>query len=312
MYSTIGFIYTEQGNITSGIENALKGYELSQNLVSMSFKGVGLLLLAESYYKAGKLKTALETIEKQKTRLLNNSRHHLAVLSFALKLKLFSQLGMKKEADSLYKQLINPTNDNPIEYFLYGIASARYFISFNKYQKAATILEELSLKLKNNKIIDLFAEVEIMKVQVFIKTGKNDAAINTIRELLILTQNEGLVRLYLNEGIEIEKIIKEVKKEKAIKSNDILDAISTNYLNLLLKGFENEKKTEKSSSENVLSARELDTLILLTKDYSNQQIADELFISLNTVKTHLKNINLKLEVDNRTKAVEKAKELGLV
>jgi LuxR family maltose regulon positive regulatory protein len=158
----------------------------------------------------------------------------------------------------------------------------------------------------------LFAEVEIMKVQVFIKTGKDDDAINSIKELLILTQSEALVRLYLNEGIEIEKIIKEVKKEKAIKSNDILDAISTNYLNLLLKGFENEKKTEKSSSENVLSARELDTLILLTKDYSNQQIADELFISLNTVKTHLKNINLKLEVDNRNDAVKKASELGLV
>ncbi|KJF42182.1 LuxR C-terminal-related transcriptional regulator [Draconibacterium sediminis] len=312
LYSTIGFIYTEQGNITSGIENAFKGYELSQNLVSMSFKGVGLLLLAESYYKAGKLKTALETIEKQKTRLLNNSRHHLAVLSFALKLKLFSQLGMKNEADSLYKQLSNPTNNNPIEQILYGIASARYFISFNKYQKADTILDELSLKLKNSKIVELFAEVEIMKVLVFIKTGKNEDAINSIRELLILTQREGLVRLYLNEGIEIEKILKEVKKEKAIKSDETLDAISTDYLNLLLKGCENEKNTEKSSSENVLSARERDTLKLLAKEYSNQQIADDLFISLNTVKTHLKNINLKLEVDSRIKAVEKAKKLGIL
>jgi hypothetical protein len=80
----------------------------------MSFKAVGLLLLAESYYKAGKIKTALETIEKQKARLLNNSRHHLSILSFALKLKLFSQLGMKKEADSLYKQLNDPTINNPI------------------------------------------------------------------------------------------------------------------------------------------------------------------------------------------------------
>ncbi|WP_340113074.1 LuxR C-terminal-related transcriptional regulator [Maribellus mangrovi] len=312
LYSTIGFIYTEQGNITSGIENALKGYELSQNLVSMSFKGVGLLLLAESYYKAGKIRTALETIEKQKPRLLNNSRHHLAVLSFALKLKLLSQLGMKNEADSLYKQLINPTNNNPIEHILYGIASARYFISFNKYQKAATILEELSLKLKNSKIVELFAEVEIMKALVFIKTGKNDDAINSIRELLVLTQDESLVRLYLNEGIEIEKILKEVKKQKAIKSNEILDTISTDYLNLLLKGFENEKKTFNNSFEDVLSSRELDTLKLLTKEYSNQQIADELFISLNTVKTHLKNINLKLEVDNRIDAVKKAKQIGII
>jgi LuxR family maltose regulon positive regulatory protein len=312
LYSTIGFIYTEQGNITSGIEQALKGYELSQNLVSMSFKAVGLLLLAESYYKAGKIKTALETIEKQKPRLLNNSRHHLAVLSFALKLKLFSQLGMKNEADSLYKQLINPTNNNPIEYFLYGIASARYFISFNKYQKAATILDELSLKLKNNKIIELFAEVEIMKVLVFIRTGKNNDAMNSIRELLILTQDESLVRLYLNEGIEIEKILKEVKKEKATKSSEILDSISNDYLSLLLKEFEKEKKNQSQIEEETLSKRELETLELIAKNYSNQDIANELYISITTVKTHVRNILLKLEAKDRNDAVEKAKEKRIV
>jgi len=62
----------------------------------------------------------------------------------------------------------------------------------------------------------------------------------------------------------------------------------------------------------VLSARELDTLKLIASDLSNQEIADKLFISLNTVKTHLKNIYLKLEVENRAKAVSRAKELGIV
>ena len=45
---------------------------------------------------------------------------------------------------------------------------------------------------------------------------------------------------------------------------------------------------------------------------SNQKIADKSFISLNTVKTRLKNIFLKLDVDNRRKAVEKAKRKGLL
>ena len=56
----------------------------------------------------------------------------------------------------------------------------------------------------------------------------------------------------------------------------------------------------------------LDTLKLIAQDLSNQEIADKLFISLNTVKTHLKNIYLKLEVDNRAKAVAKAKDLRIV
>ena len=62
----------------------------------------------------------------------------------------------------------------------------------------------------------------------------------------------------------------------------------------------------------MLSDRELDALKLIAKDLSNQEIADKLFISLNTVKTHLKNVFLKLEVDNRSKAVDKAKELGII
>jgi LuxR family maltose regulon positive regulatory protein len=68
----------------------------------------------------------------------------------------------------------------------------------------------------------------------------------------------------------------------------------------------------KNNLGSVLSDRELDALILLAEDQSNQEIADKLFISLNTVKTHLKNIFLKLEVDKRSGAVEKAKEMGLI
>ncbi|CAM2827359.1 response regulator [Streptococcus acidominimus] len=52
-----------------------------------------------------------------------------------------------------------------------------------------------------------------------------------------------------------------------------------------------------------LTAREKDILNLLTKGYDNQTIADELFISLKTVKTHVSNILAKLQVDDRTQAV---------
>lgn len=52
-----------------------------------------------------------------------------------------------------------------------------------------------------------------------------------------------------------------------------------------------------------LTAREFDILYLLAKGYDNQTIADELFISLKTVKTHVSNILSKLDVDDRTQAV---------
>ena len=44
----------------------------------------------------------------------------------------------------------------------------------------------------------------------------------------------------------------------------------------------------------------------------NQEVADKLFISLNTVKTHVRNIYLKLEVENRSQAIEKARKAGIL
>lgn len=61
-----------------------------------------------------------------------------------------------------------------------------------------------------------------------------------------------------------------------------------------------------------LSERELEVLQLIGAGLSNQEIADKLFLSLNTVKTHTSNLFLKLDVSRRTMAVQKAKELRII
>lgn len=61
-----------------------------------------------------------------------------------------------------------------------------------------------------------------------------------------------------------------------------------------------------------LSARELGVLQLIAQGCSNQEISDQLFISLHTVKTHASHINGKLGVERRTQAVARAQELGLL
>lgn len=61
-----------------------------------------------------------------------------------------------------------------------------------------------------------------------------------------------------------------------------------------------------------ISKRELEVLQLMGDGLSNQEIADKLFVSLNTIKTHSSNLFEKLEAERRTQAVEKAKRLGLI
>ncbi|MBX2872039.1 MAG: LuxR C-terminal-related transcriptional regulator [Saprospiraceae bacterium] len=83
-----------------------------------------------------------------------------------------------------------------------------------------------------------------------------------------------------------------------------------------------EKAAEKLESSSIpkeqllartgISQREFEVLELIAEGCTNQEIADRLFISLNTVKTHSSNLFAKLDVKRRTQAVQKAKELTLL
>ena len=61
-----------------------------------------------------------------------------------------------------------------------------------------------------------------------------------------------------------------------------------------------------------ISKREYEVLELMAQGLSNQEIADKLFVSLNTIKTHSSNLFVKLDARRRTQAVRRAKELGLL
>jgi len=67
-----------------------------------------------------------------------------------------------------------------------------------------------------------------------------------------------------------------------------------------------------SEPQNMLSERELEVLICLAEGQTTLQIANRLFISENTVKTHIRHILEKMEASNRTEAVGKAIQLGLI
>ncbi|MBX2898070.1 MAG: DNA-binding response regulator [Cyclobacteriaceae bacterium] len=61
-----------------------------------------------------------------------------------------------------------------------------------------------------------------------------------------------------------------------------------------------------------ISKREQEVLEWMAQGLTNQQIADKLFVSLNTIKTHTSNLFLKLEVSRRTQAIQRGKELRLI
>ncbi len=79
-----------------------------------------------------------------------------------------------------------------------------------------------------------------------------------------------------------------------------------------VQGGEDWKMDESILQELGISKREYDVLELIAKGHTNQEVADKLFVSPNTVKTHLANLFAKLDVNRRTQAIQRAKELNLI
>jgi NarL family two-component system response regulator LiaR len=70
---------------------------------------------------------------------------------------------------------------------------------------------------------------------------------------------------------------------------------------------------DQSAIENLgISKRELEVLNFMATGLSNQEIADKMFVSLNTIKTHTSNLFLKLDVKRRTQAIQQARSLKLI
>lgn len=107
--------------------------------------------------------------------------------------------------------------------------------------------------------------------------------------------------IFMGLGIWVALKLSKPKKETIIVEKEIYIKESADFVL-------NEKEIEKLG----ISKREMDVLQLMAEGLSNQEIAERLFVSLNTVKTHSSKVLEKLDVKRRTQAVEKAKRLTII
>ncbi len=187
-------------------------------------------------------------------------------------------------------------------------AYARLLLIQNKLDEAEQLLKELYTLADTGQRIERVIELKILYTYLFKLRGNHEKAIGELIEAMEFASDENLISYFIFSVEHIYDLIDEVIKIQAtVKTN-----IPKTFIDKLKFAISKNNKYGEVQIDSDLSARELDTLKLIAEDLTNQEIADKLFISLNTVKTHLKNIYLKLEVNNRSKAVNKARELRIL
>jgi LuxR family maltose regulon positive regulatory protein len=148
--------------------------------------------------------------------------------------------------------------------------------------------------------------------------GEKDRAMQALGDALALAEPGGFLRLFVDEGEAMRLLILDCRLRIEAGAGG-LDPHLMGYLDRLLVAFgppaglpQATIKNHPSTMVEPLSQRELEVLQLIARGLSNHEISERLFLALSTVKGHNRRIFDKLQVERRTEAVARARELGLL
>jgi LuxR family maltose regulon positive regulatory protein len=170
-------------------------------------------------------------------------------------------------------------------------------------QEATRLLERLLQAAEEGQRTGSVIEILVLQALAHQARGDIPAALASLQRAVTLAEPEGYVRIFVDEGAPMASLLRAAAKQ----------GIARNYVRRLLAAVNKTEDSTPASQGLIepLSARELDVLRLLGSDLDGPDIARELVVSLNTVRTHTKNIYAKLGVNNRRAAVRRARELDL-
>ena len=137
-----------------------------------------------------------------------------------------------------------------------------------------------------------------------------------IQECAETACHEGLSRTFLEEGGLVVELIRELRLARQVEGKDQGDELTLFIDRILLRAGcsldLDDAEDEMLDASISLSTRELNILEFVSFGLSNNAIAEKLFVTESTVRSHLRKINAKLGASNRTQAVNMARRLGWI
>jgi len=188
---------------------------------------------------------------------------------------------------------------------------ARVFIAQNRFEQALSLLGRLHQIVQAIGKMQSVLETLILQAMALSVQGHTEQALIKLEQALAIGEPENYVRIFVDEGPPMARLLYEA----------VTRGGAPDYSRRLLAAFPvaepeqaDPSKAQAPKSELVepLSDRELEVLQLIAEGLTNQEIADRLFLSLNTVKVHTRNIYGKLGVNSRTQAVARARAWGIL
>jgi LuxR family maltose regulon positive regulatory protein len=184
---------------------------------------------------------------------------------------------------------------------------ARAYLAQNKPAEALKLLEAITKAAIKLGRAGVMLEANILSALAYKALGEVEKAMSHLKEALQAAEPEGYTRVFLDAGPAVSSLLYEAVRQ----------GITPAFAHRLIAAFPAHElppqRADKSiKMEEPLSDREMSVLALIAQGLSNKDIGQRLFIETRTVKWHTSNILGKLGVQNRTQAVVRARELGIL
>lgn len=301
-HDTLGALLYEWDDLEAASNHVKRGIELGARSGNVETQIGGYRILARLRQGQGDSRGALEAIEhahnlarEKDVSSLMRARNAACHVQIAL------AQGDLPTALHWADRVTEPADGSRFHPLL-GLTSTRLHLAQREKAAAAEKLEDCY-----KTAVDAgwwFGAVEVRSLQA-LAAPTVDEALTFLGHGLALAEPEGYVRTFVDKGEPMAELLRRAGERD----------LAPEYVRRLLGAFSPPAMPLRPATQPLiepLSERELEVAALLVDGLTYQEIAHTLFISVNTVKTHLKNIYGKLGVHDRQEAVDKAGELGLL
>jgi LuxR family maltose regulon positive regulatory protein len=183
------------------------------------------------------------------------------------------------------------------------LALAKILLVQGRLDEASGLLERLLTMVEAAGAMTPAISILVLQALVLQAQGEGEQALAALERALTLAEPEGYVRVFVSEGASMGELLRQAAAH----------GIRLDYVSKLLAALEEE--TDKRATNELiepLSEREIEVLRLLATPLSTPDIAQELYVSVHTARSHIKSIYRKLDVHKRLEAIQRAKELELL
>jgi LuxR family maltose regulon positive regulatory protein len=187
------------------------------------------------------------------------------------------------------------------------LSQARVSLAQGDTSSALDVLQRVRQQAEEKGWADERLKALVLQAVAYDTHGEKQKAMQVLGEALTLAEPGGFIRIFIDEGEPMARLLSEASAQ----------GMMPDYIGKLVAAFDAQKAVQPSSLSlqpliEPLSSRELEVLQLIAQGLSNDEISKRLFLALDTIKGHNRRIYDKLQVQRRTEAVARARELGLL